>query len=79
MRGSINICLIQDSQKNIFLIKNVLKSYVLKPTSLFNKVTWEKEGNTQSTTIFVTTEIHENKMVIHEIGTRRVFDLLKVA
>lgn len=46
----------------------MLKSYVLKPTWLFNKATWEKEANTQSTTIFVTTEIHENKMVIHEIG-----------
>lgn len=54
--------------KNIFLIKNVLKSYVLKPTWLFNKATWEKEANTPSTTIFVTTEKHENKMVIHEIG-----------
>lgn len=46
----------------------MLKSYVLKPTWLFNKATWEKEANTPSTTIFVTTEKHENKMVIHEIG-----------
>lgn len=55
----------------------MLKSYVLKPAWLFNKATWEKEANTWSTTIFVTTEIHENKMVIHELGW--VFDLLKVA
>lgn len=46
----------------------MLKSYVLKPIWLFNKATWEKEANTQSTAIFVTTEKHENKIVIHEIG-----------
>lgn len=46
-RGNINIYLIQDSQKNIFLVKNVLKSYVLKSIWLFNKATWEKEANTQ--------------------------------